>query len=235
MKKQIILVIVIATTIAVLGPRDVRDLNALIVKTLVGAAGLMIQLGAAVHETRHPDHDPGLAEPEQPEQQDAGLRAGVSLKPVEWRHFRGTPMPNWPGCITTHCERMWDHELGRPFKRCWWKCRRPGPRYEEPPEPPARLYHPPRNDARPAPLPYVQEAAAAPSGFPLVLLLGVVALLGLFGLARLDQRARARAVSRDTETALRDAAAAAAAKARLQAAAAEADAVIKTYRARAKH
>ena len=138
--------------------------------------------------------------------------------------MRGTPPP--PGCHETHCEEMWDDELGLPFRRCYWRCprRRPPPKPEFVPEPPR--YHP-----APRPKPQVIDTADASDEVPyeVLVLFGLLALVLVAGLLVQSSSKPGRAI----DAALDSAAQAAASRARLSAVIEEADALIREQTGRA--
>ena len=147
--------------------------------------------------------------------------------PATAEFFRGTPMPNRPGCQETHCERLWDDELQRPFRRCFWRCPRPPPPPREyVPEPPQRYEAPP---------PHRQYQASSPSfslpGIPLEAVLGIFAVIGLAILAAAIDHLNRITIARKTTGALDGAAAAQAALRNVEDAMAEADKIINAYRA----
>lgn len=164
--------------------------------------------------------------------------------PASAQLFRGTPMPEGRGCEVTHCQRMWDHELQRPFRRCFWRCPRPRrappvPQEQEhyyrvprdpPSPPPVPEYVPPPPPRYEPPAPRQYEAQAPHINLPEIPVEVVFGILGLVALAILGTAAdhfnRIR-LARETDEALNEAAAAAAAKAKLEEATREAEAVIK--------
>lgn len=127
MKRHIAITILIAVVAAIFVPRDLREASHLLAKVAVTIANLSVEL------LKHDGYDPGFVESGEDEapQQDAGLRAGSSLRHIELRHFPNTPMPEGRGCQVTRCEDLWDDDLNRPFRRCHWRCPRPEPPEQE--------------------------------------------------------------------------------------------------------
>ena len=155
------------------------------------------------------------------------LFAGCLLTPPAIAEFfRGRPMPEGRACEVTHCQRLWDHELERPFRRCFWRCPRPvpPPRREYIPEPPQRYQ---------APTPR-QHHASSPSfslpGIPLEAVFGIFGVVGLVILAAVLNHLNRIGLARKTGAALDGAAAAKVARRNVEDAMAEADKIINAYR-----
>jgi hypothetical protein len=138
--------------------------------------------------------------------------------------MRGNPPP--PGCVETHCEEMWDDELGLPFRRCYWRCPRRRPQPE-----PRYVPDPPRYQPAPPPDPQVIDTAEASAEIPpeVLVLFGLLALVLIAGVVAHSSSKPGRAI----DAALDDAARAAATKARLSAVIEEADALINQQTGRA--
>ncbi|MGH7635994.1 MAG: hypothetical protein ACRENC_19880 [Gemmatimonadaceae bacterium] len=134
--------------------------------------------------------------------------AGPSL--VEF--YPNTPMPNRPGCVTTHCEI---HQFGSMWRRrCYWHCPDIPRSYDQPP-PRYYRYDPPTPR-------YASSHDQDPTGL-IVLLIMIAIPLAIFG--TLSQRA-ANARDDGIEDALEEAAAA---KDELDRVAAEAEEMIRRH------
>jgi hypothetical protein len=208
--KQLLLTIVIASAAAIFAPRDLQEAS-----TLVTRAGLaLINLGVTLYPH---EYDAGGLPDDPVQNQDAGHRAGARLYPAQFRREWGVPFR--PGCERLGCQRMWDDDRQRPFRRCRWRC----PRERPAPEPeyvPTPRYPPP----------HLQEAAGdVPPELLLIGLIGVavIALVVVFSGSQDPDPLR------EADEAMAEAAEAAEAQAKLDAAARAADAVIKRQAARA--
>lgn len=148
--------------------------------------------------------------------------------PATAEFFRGRPMPEGRGCWQTHCERLWDHDLERPFRRCHWRCPRPTapPRREYIPEPPQRYEAPP---------PRRQYQASSPSSalpdIPPDVAFGIFGVVGLVIVAAVLDHLNRINLARKTAAAFDGAAAAKSARRNVEDAMAEADKIINAYRA----
>lgn len=156
------------------------------------------------------------------------LSLAFLLAAMPLAYFPGTPMPNRPGCVTTHCESQWFGNMWR--RRCHWRCPRV-PHYERPPpddsyqftqpyeQQPSYTYQPRR----------YQTADDANGGF---IALGVLIAIGLFIYQAAVNHAANSTRHRDTGDVLDDIAETAAARENLNRAAKEADEIIREFKKR---
>lgn len=231
--KNAVITVIVAGTVAFFGPRDLRD-----VATFTIRAGIaLVQLGLALYPSGYDAGPITDDEAEDDPRQDAYFKAAVLLA----EYYPDTPMPNRPGCVTTHCEDQWFGNLRR--RRCFWRCRRPRSPAPDPPSfhvsPPLRRYVPPAKPSAPPPrfqAPEVHEPVIEASlsndsdsvePIILIVLIAIAAAVVLAIIGHFENISYARS----TEDVIDSAAEAEAARANLDAAAREADEIIERYRA----
>jgi hypothetical protein len=202
MLRTLAISIMVSLVIVFVLPHTREDAARLAVRTGVA----LINFGVALYPERSID-----VEDEHSDAQDARLSSGVTHAQFD----RQGGVPYRPGCEMLGCREMWDHDMGRAFRRCSWRCPRPAapPPIERAPSLPSHDY-----EVAPERVPVSGRAVPAP-----IIFLGLIAVIAIvIGVALSASDASAI----DIEKVLDETDQAAAARARLAAAIAQADAII---------